>query len=154
MKSNDKKLGIMGGMGSHASVFLYSSIINKSPATKDNEFIEIIIHKFSYFIFSNKPDEFIGAILDNLGVAHFFDEVIGQYRFPEIKPNPRAIRYLMERYDLGKDDVMIVGDHSTDIEAGKNAGIRSVFCSYGLGRLNGLKADRVIGKFGELLDLV
>lgn len=40
----DKKLGIIGGMGSFASSSLYDSIIKKSPAQSDGEHIEIIIH--------------------------------------------------------------------------------------------------------------
>jgi len=39
-----KKLGIVGGMGSRAGVFLLQKIINYSPAEKDQDFLDIIFH--------------------------------------------------------------------------------------------------------------
>lgn len=39
-----KKLGILGGMGSRAASMLFSKIINFSPAIKDQEFIEVLLH--------------------------------------------------------------------------------------------------------------
>lgn len=37
-------LGIVGGMGSHAAVSMFQQLINRSPAKKDQEYIEIILH--------------------------------------------------------------------------------------------------------------
>ena len=42
--SDKKKLGIVGGMGSRAGVFLLQKVIDYSPAEKDQEFLEIIFH--------------------------------------------------------------------------------------------------------------
>lgn len=39
-----KKLGILGGMGSRAASLLFNKIIDLSPAIKDQEFIEILLH--------------------------------------------------------------------------------------------------------------
>ncbi|MGC5325933.1 aspartate/glutamate racemase family protein [Brevibacillus sp. SYSU BS000544] len=40
-------LGIIGGMGSHATVSMFQQIINHSPARKDQEYMEIMIHNNS-----------------------------------------------------------------------------------------------------------
>lgn len=37
-------IGIAGGMGSHATVYLFQQLINKSPAKRDQEYMEILIH--------------------------------------------------------------------------------------------------------------
>lgn len=37
-------IGIVGGMGSHATVSLFRQLINTSPATKDQEYMEMLIH--------------------------------------------------------------------------------------------------------------
>src|SRR6266702_6173274 len=42
-----KKIGIVGGMGSRAGVFLLKRIIDHSPAETDQEFPEIIFHNNS-----------------------------------------------------------------------------------------------------------
>jgi aspartate racemase len=43
MKSK-KKLGILGGMGSHAAVWLFQRIITLSSADKDQDYLEIVLH--------------------------------------------------------------------------------------------------------------
>lgn len=42
-----RKLGIIGGMGARAGAMLFKKIIEASPAVKDQEFIEIILHNNS-----------------------------------------------------------------------------------------------------------
>ena len=43
MKSN-KVVGIVGGMGSHATVDAFRNLVESTPALKDQDFIETIIH--------------------------------------------------------------------------------------------------------------
>jgi len=107
------------------------------------------------FIFSNKPQDFIRPILDHFGISHCFTEMIGQYQFKNIKPHPEAIHYLLGKYKLDPSTTLMVGDNHTDIEAGHNAGIKTVFCSFGMGtRSEKVKADYEIGKFDELAAIV
>lgn len=42
-----KKIGIIGGMGARAGMLLFKSIIEKSPAITDQEFMEVILHSNS-----------------------------------------------------------------------------------------------------------
>lgn len=43
MKST-KKLGIIGGMGTRAGMSFMNKVVDYSPAARDQEFIEIILH--------------------------------------------------------------------------------------------------------------
>ena len=81
MKNNGKILGIMGGMGSQASVFLYNLIIDKSPAQTDNENIEIFIHNNS-------------AIPDRTEAISYF----GKDPFPEMLRSARILDQLRADY--------------------------------------------------------
>jgi len=45
--NNKKKLGIIGGMGSRAGAFFLQKILDYSPATTDQEFLEILFHNNS-----------------------------------------------------------------------------------------------------------
>lgn len=58
MKKTDI-VGIIGGMGSHASLAIFQTIIEKCPAHTDQEFIEVILHNNSKI-----PDR-TEAILNN-----------------------------------------------------------------------------------------
>ncbi|HEY0611745.1 MAG TPA: amino acid racemase [Chitinophaga sp.] len=45
--TSKKKLGIIGGMGSHAGVWLFNRITELSYAEKDQEYLDIIVHSNS-----------------------------------------------------------------------------------------------------------
>jgi phosphoglycolate phosphatase len=103
------------------------------------------------FIISNKPHNFIAPILEHFGISLYFDEIVGQYQFKNIKPHPEAILYLMEKHGLRADSTLMVGDNHTDIEAGHNAGIRTAFCRFGLGtESKNVKADYTLTSFSGL----
>jgi len=108
----------------------------------------------SCFVLSNKPEEFIKPIVERLGVAGFFTESFGQYRFERNKPDPQGLNYIMDKYGFARDETIIVGDNHTDIEAARNAGVRSVFCSFGLGETGSSKPDFTISGMTELLKIV
>ena len=66
------------------------------------------------------------AILEQTGLAPYFTEVLTALSgFPR-KPEPDAIRYLLEKYALAPEESFYVGDRSLDVEAAGNAGIRSI----------------------------
>ena len=49
------------------------------------------------------------------------------------------------------DDAWMVGDHCTDVQAAREAGIRSVFLTYGIGRRGNEPPDRVFSSFAEFV---
>ena len=106
------------------------------------------------FILSNKPEEFIKPIAERLGIVRFFEDSFGQYRFKNTKPDPEGLVHIMTVAGCSRDETLIVGDNHTDIETGKNAGVRSVFCSFGLGRTNSSAPDFTIGSMAELPGIV
>lgn len=66
------------------------------------------------------------VILERLGLAPYFTEVLTALSgFPR-KPDPAAIHFLMEKYGLDPETTYYVGDRSLDIEAAQNALIRSI----------------------------
>lgn len=65
-------------------------------------------------------------VLMNLGMRQFFAEVITNQSGFERKPSPDAINYLVEKYQLCKENTFYVGDRSIDVECAVNAGIKSI----------------------------
>lgn len=69
-------------------------------------------------------------VLDILKAAHisqYFTEVVtADNGFPR-KPAPDSINYLLEKYKLKPEKTVMIGDRPLDIEAGRSAGIDTVF---------------------------
>jgi phosphoglycolate phosphatase len=83
-------------------------------------------------VLTNKPVEVSRAILDGLGAGGYFFQVYGGDSFAFKKPDPIGVEALMREAGVGRDRTMMVGDSSTDIQTGRNAGVRSCGVTYGL----------------------
>jgi HAD superfamily hydrolase (TIGR01549 family) len=68
------------------------------------------------------------ATLDRLELP--FDLVLGREDAP-IKPNPAAIWKICKTWGLERDEVVMLGDYRFDIEAGRQAGVRTVLYTRG-----------------------
>ena len=119
------------------------------PGVKD-ELALLQNNGWSMAIVSNKPQIISDKIIDKLDIRQFIVENIGgNSRFP-LKPEPDAIYYLQQKYSASPEKTFMVGDNWTDIMAAENAGIKSVFCSFGIGVLQDQKPDGQINHFTEL----
>ena len=96
------------------------------------EFLEWgLAQKKTMICVTNKPEAPARAIVDHLGMTHYFVDVIGGDRFEERKPHPRQLLHCVEQYAQSKDQVLMIGDSSNDVEAARRAGIDCVVVSYG-----------------------
>ena len=105
-------------------------------------------------IISNKPKKLVDELLENHGLDEYFRDVIGGDTFEDKKPDPAALVHLMARHKAGKEETIVIGDHTPDIEMAKNAGVRSVYCNYGFFGNDTVGADYVINRFPEILDIL
>ena len=73
---------------------------------------------------------------------------------PPFKPDPHPLRLACERLALSSDEVWMVGDGSHDIEAGRAAGVKTVWVSHGQPRTFKAEPWRVVRNLPELLQLL
>jgi phosphoglycolate phosphatase len=102
-------------------------------------------------VISNKREALSRRLLEELGLASYFDIIFGSDSAEDKKPSPKPILRILEIMGLQPDSAVIVGDSNYDIEAGKAAGIWTVAVSYGYrdpALLQG--ADVLIDSIGEL----
>ena len=67
------------------------------------------------------------AVLKNLKLYDYFEEIItSDDGFPK-KPDPAAINYLIQKHELQKENTYYVGDRTLDAACANNAGIKSIF---------------------------
>jgi len=107
---------------------------------------------WSLAVVTNKPSVMVFPILEGLGVLELFGAVVGGGDCPELKPDPAPLRLAAERMGKTLDaGDWIAGDHFTDLEAGRRAGIKRCFCHYGFGEARGEVYDLAVDRLDGLL---
>ena len=94
-------------------------------------------------VITNTPAPCARLILQDLAIAHFFQEIITGDDVAVGKPNPAIVLRGCERLGCTPQQAVVVGDHRVDMEAGRRAGCRVIGV-----RIDG---DRRIERLGELL---
>jgi phosphoglycolate phosphatase len=82
-------------------------------------------------VLSNKPVNPSRAIVDALGLAEFFVRVYGGNSFPTKKPDPHGVRIILRESKVRAEEALIIGDSSTDVITGRNAGVWTCGVTYG-----------------------
>lgn len=105
-------------------------------------------------VVTNKPTPFVTPLLEDLGIAQYFQTIIGGDDVKEKKPHPEALYKVMETLGLAADELLFVGDSRNDIQAAQAAGCPSVGLTWGYnyGEAIGLSnPDVVFDRFADLL---
>ncbi len=105
-------------------------------------------------VVTNKPKPPTIAILENLHVADLFTHIIGSGQEFELKPAPDALNHVIESTGTNAAKSLMVGDNYTDLESGRRAGMRNVYCNYGFGRTNGESYEFAVDSFRELVEII
>ena len=79
-----------------------------------------------HFIYTHKGKS-THDILKNLDIYQYFEEVLTIEDGFKRKPDPEAINYLVDKYNLNKNNTYYVGDRHLDIDSANNAGVKSIF---------------------------
>ena len=83
---------------------------------------------------TNKPSPHAHKLFDYFGWTPLFDVILGGGDTPELKPSPVPILAAMEQTGYTPDRTWMVGDHHTDLEAARRAGIPSIYLQSGIGQ--------------------
>lgn len=112
-------------------------------------------HCYKKAVISNKREGFSREILEGIGILQFFDIVLGSDSVREQKPSPVPLLEVMKRYGASKDEAVMIGDSSYDIQAARAAGVKVIAVTYGFRSRETLKdADYIINSFDELLKII
>ena len=112
---------------------------------------ELAANGFVLGVWTNKNEQPARHILSKLDIGKYFDFVIGGDSGYALKPDPEGAVAIMKEFNANKDKTFILGDHYTDLEAGRLANIRRAFASYGFGNPLGEKPDFVIDCFADFV---
>jgi len=92
-------------------------------------------------VVTNKPQNLAGIIVERLGLAPFFSEVIGAELALQRKPHPDMVHHALKCLGCIPEQTVLLGDHHVDLRAAHAARVKSCFCAWGLGHDDGLQAD-------------
>ncbi len=103
-------------------------------------------------VVTNKPGPVTRPILERLGVLEYFGAVVGGGDCPALKPDPAPLLLAAAQLGVTLDaQDWMVGDHVTDLEAGRRAGIRRCFCRFGFGEARGETHELAIDRMDAFL---
>lgn len=92
-------------------------------------------------VVTNKPLDFSLRLLDGLGLRQHFPVVVGGESCAAKKPDPQPVLEALRRLGAPAAGAVMIGDHHTDLRAGRGAGVATCFCAWGIGEDGGEPCD-------------
>ncbi|MBE9402083.1 phosphoglycolate phosphatase [Acinetobacter albensis] len=139
----------------------FLDIYNAEPCVDTQPFAGIVDflewgmkHNKKMICVTNKPEQPARMIIDALGLNQYFVDVIGGDRFEERKPHPRQLLFCVDHYQLAKEQVLMIGDSSNDVEAARRARVDCIVVSYGYNHgedIQDCQPQQVVDNLTELL---
>ncbi len=103
---------------------------------------------------TNAPTPFALRMLEHVGLAPYFERIVGADMVALPKPDPEMLHITLEAvgFNASVDKAFMVGDNSKDMEAGFRAGVTSVFATWGFSPEG--HGDHVIAHPSDFLKLL
>jgi HAD superfamily hydrolase (TIGR01549 family) len=97
------------------------------PFENVEEVLEYISKRGGNFLITHRAFESLNEFLIRHDFNKYFIEIVtSDANFP-LKPDPTSFNYIIDKYKLKKEETLGVGDRILDVEAARNAGIKSCF---------------------------
>ncbi len=80
---------------------------------------------------SNRPTKFSWILLRHLRLEKYFDYVLCADKLEKGKPDPRILIKIMEKFRVGRQETVYVGDMALDAETGRGAGVKAIIVTTG-----------------------
>lgn len=78
-------------------------------------------------ILTHRKQDSTQLLLEKEQLDDLISEIVGpENEFPR-KPDPTALQYLLDKYSLDPKKTVMIGDRALDVDAGKNAGVHTLF---------------------------
>lgn len=104
-------------------------------------------------VITNKPHPATLKILQGLNIFDYFDTIIGGDSGFPLKPDPAPLRHFVEKCGAVPAQSWMCGDHYTDLEAGRRAGMKRCFAAYGFGDPRDEHCEYSVSTFAEFVEL-
>jgi len=111
----------------------YSKNLNTKTTLFDGakETLKLLKDSYKIALVTNKPQEFVGEILENFNIDSYFDYILGATNKIAKKPAPDMLLKTCQDLNINTKDAIMIGDSANDIIAAKSANIDTIAVSYG-----------------------
>ena len=112
---------------------------------------------WSLAVASNKFDEGTQKLVHTIFPEVDFKAIYGNKEGFPLKPEAALLRRIMEECDAVAETTVMIGDSGVDIQTAKNAGVRSIGCSWGFRprtELEEYHADFIVDTPAEILRIL
>ena len=109
---------------------------------------------WSLAVASNKFDEGTQKLVQTIFPEVDFKAIYGNKEGFPLKPDAALLQLIMEECDAVAETTVMIGDSGVDIQTAKNAGVRSIGCSWGFRprtELEEFAADTIVDTPAEIL---
>jgi phosphoglycolate phosphatase len=111
--------------------------------------IQEILHELAALdiqmaVVSNKNEDLSTLILQAFGIHGLFESICGGDTYPERKPSPLPLLNVADRMGIPPNECVMVGDSINDMQAGQQANISSIGCTWGYGSTEELAGAAVL----------
>ncbi len=104
-------------------------------------------------IITNKPYQLTMQLLEGLDLIKYFKIIVCGDSYAEKKPHPLPVIKALEALGANPQLAVMIGDHHTDLYAGRKAGTATCFCAYGMGHSDNQTTDFRAEQSTDLLKL-
>ena len=108
---------------------------------------------FTLCIASSDTRKNLETDVQKLGIKKYFTTITSAQDVTRLKPHPEQLFTTARKAGVKPEDCTLVGDTEYDVQAGKNAGMKTVILTGTLNKEQALKtgADRIISNMEELV---
>ncbi len=102
---------------------------------------------------TNKAEQFTLPLLNDLGVADYFEIIISGDTLPVKKPDPGPLLHAAQFFGVAPENALMIGDSVSDVTAARAAGFQILCMSYGYNHgvdIREANPDVVIDSMAEL----
>lgn len=102
-------------------------------------------------ICTNKPQAITEQVLSELGIASYFEAVVGVRPDLPVKPDPAMLRTALDALGVAAPDAVMIGDSASDVGVARALGVPVIVVRSGYGQdaPQDLGADMLIDTLGE-----
>jgi phosphoglycolate phosphatase len=108
-------------------------------------------------IASNRPTKSSWILIKHLRLESYFDYVLCADRLRHIKPHPKILNKIMQKFSARPWQALYVGDMTIDAQAGRRAKVKTIIVTTGSSTNYQIKKERpyrIIGKVKELREIL
>ncbi|NQY22137.1 MAG: HAD family hydrolase [Campylobacteraceae bacterium] len=95
------------------------------------DLLKSLQNDYTLSIATNANSAYAKRMLDHLGIAKYFDTILGYNDVKNAKPHPEMVNKILKKHNILKSNAQMIGDSKKDTQAAFNAGIDSVLVNWG-----------------------